>query len=380
VTSALSGLRERARKNLDPVHYDFFAGGAGEEVALAENERAFHALALLPRVLRGAAERDLRVTLPGARASLPVIVSPTAFHRLAHPDGELATARAVAAADTVLVTGVASTIAVGEVTAAARAVRDEASVWFQLYLHPEQDVTTALVRRAERAGCSALVVTVDSPVFGRRERDRRNGFHDLPPGLAAENMRDLPGAAPGKPLDITMSPAMSWDHLRRLRDVTALPVVLKGVLHPEDAALAVTEGVDALLVSNHGGRQLDAAPATVEALPAVVSSVAGRVPVLLDGGVRGGSDVAKALALGATAVGIGRPVLWGLAADGAQGVRQVLELLRAEFDNVLALCGGRSPADLTPDLVVTRATAATAAWRTSLGPGAVQAGEGRMPW
>ncbi|TKA11879.1 alpha-hydroxy acid oxidase [Actinacidiphila oryziradicis] len=354
MTSALSALHARARELLDPVHYDFFAGGAGDEMALGENRGAFRRLALLPRVLRGNEPRDTAVTLLGDRAATPVIVSPTAFHRLAHPDGELATARATAAAGTILIASMASTTAVGEITAAAREIHPDAAVWFQLYLQPDHAVTTELVRRAEKAGCTALVVTVDSPVFGRRERDERNDFHDLPPGLAAENMRDLPGAPPGGTLDIAMSPALTWPDLWRLRDATALPIILKGVLHPEDARIAVAEGVDALMVSNHGGRQLDAAPATIEALPRIAEAVAGRVPVLLDGGVRRGSDAAIALALGATAVGVGRPVLWGLAADGEAGVRQVLQVLGAEFDHALALCGARRPADLTQDLVTPR--------------------------
>ncbi|MFH9420808.1 alpha-hydroxy acid oxidase [Streptomyces sp. NPDC017529] len=355
----LADLRERARERLEAPVYDFIAGGAGEETALRENEAAFRRLALLPRVLRGAAERDLSVTLCGDRLAMPVLVSPTAFHRLAHPRGESATARATAAAGTVLVTGMAATVPVAEVTAAARAVDPAAAVWFQLYPQPEPEVTAELVRRAERAGCSALVVTVDSPVFGRRERDARHGFGDLPDGLAAENMRGLPGADGDRPRAIAMPAALSWDDVRRLRALTRLPVLLKGVLHPEDARLAVAEGIDGLLVSNHGGRQLDAAPASVEALPAVAAAVAGRVPVLLDGGVRRGSDVAVALALGASAVGVGRPVLWGLAADGEAGVRHVLELLRAEFDHVLALCGGSRPADLGPGLVVARGSLRT---------------------
>lgn len=352
----LDEAHRRARAVLDPVHYDYFAGGAGREVALGENERAFRRLALLPRVLRGAASRDTAVTLLGDRAAMPVVIAPTAFHRLAHPEGELATARAAAATGTVLIASMAATVAVGDITAAARAVCPQAAVWFQLYLQPEPEVTDALVRRAEEAGCTALVVTVDSPVLGRRERDERHGFHDLPPGLAAENMRGLPGADPGGgPVrSIAMSPALSWEHVRRLRAATRLPVVLKGVLHPEDARLAVAEGLDGLVVSNHGGRQLDAAPATVEALPLITDAVAGRLPVLLDGGVRTGCDVAVALALGATAVAVGRPVVWGLAADGERGVRRVLERIRSDFDQALALCGGAVPTDLTPDLVVRR--------------------------
>ena len=349
----LAALARRARAQLRPEHYDFIAGGAGEETALRENEDAFGRLALLPRVLRGGTGHGTRVRVLGQEWPAPLFVSPTAFHRLAHADGELATARAAAATGTPLITGMAATTPVADVVAAARATDPAAVVWFQLYLQPEHEVTTELVRRAERAGCSALVVTVDSPVFGTRTRDLRNGFHDLPPGLAAENMRDLPGAAPGGTRRIAMWPA-GWDDLWRLRELTDLPLVLKGVLHPRDARVAVEGGVDALLVSNHGGRQLDAAPASVEALPSVAEAVAERVPVLMDGGVRRGADIAVALALGARAVGVGRPVLWALATGGENGVRELLTALREDFAQVLALCGGNRPADLTADQVVAR--------------------------
>lgn len=328
---ALAELHDKARAVLDPVHYDFFAGGVGDEVVLAENEAAFRRLALLPRVLRGGT----------IGAGFPVLISPTAFHRLAHPDGELATARA--AAGTVLVSSMASTVPIADVVAAATG-----PVWFQLYVQPDLAVTEELVRRAERAGCTALVVTADSPVFGRHRRDLEHGFHDLPAGLAAENMRDLAGVTGLR--DIAMSAEVSWEHLGRLRGMTSLPVWVKGILHPADAELAVEHGVAGIVVSNHGGRQLDLVPASVDALPAVVDAVAGRVPVVLDGGVRSGGDIAIALALGATSVGIGRPVLWGLAADGEAGVRRVLDVLRDEFQHVLTMCGGV----LTRDMVVPR--------------------------
>ncbi|MGW6928729.1 alpha-hydroxy acid oxidase [Lentzea sp. NPDC054927] len=326
----LAELHDKARAVLDPVHYDFFAGGVGDEVVLAENEAAFRRLALLPRVLRGKEIRD----------DFPVLISPTAFHKLAHPDGELATARG--AAGTILVSSMASTAPIADVVAAATG-----PVWFQLYLQPDPRVTEALVRRAERAGCEALVVTVDSPVFGRHRRDIANGFHDLPSGLAAENMRDLAGVA--GPRDIEMA-AFSWEDVDRLCASTSLPVWLKGVLHPADAVLAVGHGVAGIFVSNHGGRQLDVVPAALDALPAVVKAVGGRVPLVLDGGVRSGGDIALALAMGASSVGIGRPVLWGLAADGEAGVHRVLGVLRDEFEHVLALCGG----ELSHDMVVVR--------------------------
>ncbi|MFK0118061.1 alpha-hydroxy acid oxidase [Streptomyces sp. NPDC090994] len=344
----LRDLHDKARQSLDPVRYDYVAGGAGEERVLADNERAFDRYALLPRVLSGRETRDTTVDLPGAPRTAPVVVAPTAFHRLAHPDGERATARAAAAEGAVLVTGTASTTAVADVTGAA----GDAPVWFQLYPHPRREVTEALVRRAEEAGCTALVVTVDSPVFGRHTRDLRNGFTDLPPGYAAENMRGLPGAPPGALTDIPMSPAVSWRDIDGIVGLTSLPVLLKGVLHPADARLAVEHGAAGVVVSNHGGRQSDAVPAAVDCLPAVVAAVAGRVPVLLDGGIRRGSDIAVALALGATAVGVGRPVVWGLAAEGEAGVRRVLAALRDEYDHTLALCGGRRNTDLTKDMVV----------------------------
>ncbi|MFE5038827.1 alpha-hydroxy acid oxidase [Streptomyces sp. NPDC056683] len=343
-----------ARDRLDPVHADFVAGGARDEITVRANEEAYTRLRLLPRVLRGRAVPDLDVTLFGGRARTPVLLSPTAFHRLVDPEGELATARAAAAAGAIMIASMASTVAVGEVAAAARAAAapgETVPLWFQLYLQPDPGITEALVRRAVDAGCTALVVTVDSPVLGASERNRRNGFHDLPAGLRCENLVDLRDGERGHVRQIEMSPEFSWDHITRLREITGLPILLKGVLHPEDARLAVRHGVAGLLVSNHGGRQLDTVPATLEVLPEIVAAVAGRIPVLLDGGIRRGTDAVKALALGARAVGIGRPVMWALAADGEKGVRRLLELLREEIEDALALCGAAGLDELTPDLV-----------------------------
>ena len=344
-----------ARRVLDPVYYDYVAGGARDEVTVRANLDGFARLSLLPRVLRGSARRDLSVELFGARSSMPLLISPTAFHRLMCPDGELATARAAARADAIMIASMASTVAVGEVVAAARAAAPdpghEPTVWFQLYLQPDLEDTSALIGRATAAGCTALVVTVDSPVLGASDRNRRNRFHDLPAGMACENLRNLRGDEPGNVRQIAMSPELSWDHIDWLREHSGLPILLKGVLHPEDARIAVEHGVDGLLLSNHGGRQLDTVPATIDLLPEFVAAVGGSVPLLLDGGVRRGTDVVKALALGATAVGIGRPIMWGLAAAGEEGATRVLELLRDEIDHTVALCGARGLADLTADLV-----------------------------
>ncbi|MEU7981496.1 MULTISPECIES: alpha-hydroxy acid oxidase [Micromonospora] len=343
----LADVAAAARRRLDPVHWDFFAGGAGDERTLRANEAAFGRRWLRPRVLRGAGERDLRISLFGSALSMPVLVAPTAFHRLAHPEGEVATARAAAEAGTVMVVSMAATRPVEQIAAAG------GPLWFQLYPHTDLEFTTTVVRRAVAAGCRALVVTVDSPVFGRRERDLRHGFVDLPSGMVCENMRD----ANGRVRDIEMNARVGWELVAVLRRLTTVPILLKGVLHPEDARLAVEHGVDGVLVSNHGGRQLDGVTATLDALPAVVAAVDGRLPVLVDGGLRRGTDVLVALALGATAVLVGRPVLWGLAVAGAAGVRHVLDLLRADLDRALALVGVARPGDLSADLVTTGASA-----------------------
>lgn len=330
-----------ARAVLDPAHFDYLAGGAGDERTLTGNVDAFARRRLVPRVLRGPGPVDLTTDLPGVRLASPVVVAPTAFHRLAHRDGEVATATGVAACGGLLTVSTMATTAVERIAATC------ATLWFQLYLQPDRAFTAALVARAEAAGCRALVLTVDSPVRGRHTRDELHGFAELPAGLVCENLRD----ADGRVRDLVVDPDLGWDDVAWLRATTRLPVLVKGVLHPTDARLAVEQGVDGIVVSNHGGRQLDGAVSTLDALPAVVDAVAGRVPVLLDGGVRSGTDALVALALGADAVMVGRPVLWGLARGGADGVRAVLEELTTDLAHAMALVGARRVPDLTPDLV-----------------------------
>jgi isopentenyl diphosphate isomerase/L-lactate dehydrogenase-like FMN-dependent dehydrogenase/thioredoxin reductase len=341
-----------ARLRLDPVHYDYFAGGAQDEVTVRANIRAFKRLTLVPRILRGAGPPSLDVSVLGSDATMPVLLAPTAFHKLAYPEGELATARAAAAAGTIMVSAMLSTVAIEDIAAAARTVASDPQLWFQLYIQPDLAFTEAIVRRAEGAGCRALVVTVDSSALGRAERNDRNDFHDLPPDLTCENLRI--GGRSGHVRQVVLSPELSWRQVDWLREISDLPILLKGVLHPADARIAVQHGIDGLVVSNHGGRQLDTAPATIDQLPAIVDAVAGAVPVLLDGGIRRGTDVVKALALGATAVAVGRPVVWGLAAGGEEGVARVLKILRTELAHTLTLCGVSTPADLDHDQVGTR--------------------------
>lgn len=347
-------LEALAAAKLDPAVYDYFRSGAGAELTLARNRAAFAELALLPRVLVDVSEVDLATTALGTELAHPIVVAPTAFHRLADPEGEIATARGAAAAEAVFCLSSLSNTPLGEVAAAADARR-----WFQLYVFRDRGVTRDLVERAEAAGYGAIVLTVDAPILGRRERDVRNGFH-LPPGIEAVNLlasghRRVDPVAGDSGLSAyvgtLIEPGLSWADLEWLRGITRLPVLIKGVVRADDAARAVEHGVAGVVVSNHGGRQLDSSPATAEVLPRVVDAVAGRAEVLVDGGVRRGTDVVKALAMGARAVLLGRPVLWGLTLGGQAGVARALELLRVELDEALALSGCKSPAEATRDLL-----------------------------
>jgi 4-hydroxymandelate oxidase len=352
--SSLFQLEELARERLDPAAFDYFAGGSHDEVTLRENLAAYARLPLHYRVLVDVSRRSAETTVLGERVSMPVLVAPTAFHKLAHPDGEIATARAAGAEGTVMILSTLANTAVEEVVREATG-----PIWFQLYVYRDRAATEAVIARAEAAGCRALVLTVDAPLIGARERDVRNGFA-LPPGLAVANM--LPagygtiGRRAGESglaayIAETFDQAVTWKDLGWLRSRTKLPLVLKGIVRADDARRALDAGVDAIVVSNHGGRQLDTSPATIDALPRVTEAVAGRCEVLVDGGVRRGTDVLKALAFGARAVLLGRPILWGLAIDGRAGVEHVLGVLRREIDLAMALAGCASVNDITRDLV-----------------------------
>ncbi|MCA9637921.1 MAG: alpha-hydroxy-acid oxidizing protein, partial [Myxococcales bacterium] len=332
----------------------YYQSGARDELTLRANRAAYERVALHYRVLVDVSRRNTRTTVLGTPVALPVLVAPTAFHRLAHPEGELATARAAGQAGTIMILSTLSTTDMEAVVAAATG-----PVWFQLYVYRDRGATEALVRRVEAAGCRALVLTVDAPLLGKREADVRNGFR-VPPGLTIENIQAegagaMPAAAGGSGLAAyfadLLDPALTWETVEWLRSITALPVLIKGVVRADDAARAAERGVAGIVVSNHGGRQLDTSPATIDVLGPIADAVDGRAELLLDGGVRRGTDVIKALALGAKAALIGRPVLWGLGAGGEAGVAEVLGLLRREIDLAMALCGCPEVAAVTRDLV-----------------------------
>ena len=334
----VSDYAAAARGKMDPAAFDYYAGGAGDEQTLAANARGFERVSLLPRVLVDVSRVDTATTLLGRRHAMPILLAPTAYHRLADPEGEVATARGATAAGALMTVSTMATRTLEDVAAAAGAGR-----WFQLYVHKDRGITHHFVGRAEAAGYEALVLTVD------RERYARTGFKlpaDMPAAnfLAAYPEYAAPGGAGGSGTLRShaiahLDASLTWDAIRWLKSMTRMPLLLKGIMDPADARRAVDLGVDGVIVSNHGGRQLDGAAATIAALPAVTTEVAGAIPVLMDGGVRRGVHVLAALALGADAVLIGRPYLWGLAAGGEDGVRHVLELLRDELATAMALAG-----------------------------------------
>jgi len=348
-------LEEMARAKVPRATFDYIAGGAEDEISLRRNREAFGRWALRPRVLTDVSKRDLRTVLLGTRVSMPVCVAPTSFHALVHPEGEVATARGTAAAETILIASTISTTPLEEIAAAVDAPR-----WFQLYVYKDRAVTEELVHRAVKAGYKALCLTADTPVLGRRERDERNAF-TLPPGFGIANLRPagldgMPevdhGSAFAQYVANLLDPSLTWEDVDWLRSVSPLPLVVKGIITAEDAVLAVEHGVAGIVVSNHGGRQLDSTLGSLDALPDIVAAVRGRIEVYLDGGIRRGTDVLKALALGAKAVLVGRPVLWGLALGGADGVRAVLEQLRTELDTAMALAGRATVKEIDASLVV----------------------------
>ena len=318
-----------AQAKMNPAFWDFYQGGSDDEVTLRANRTAFERIRLRPRVLVdvSAGALNMRTTVLDTPVSMPILVAPTALHSMAHPEGECATAQGAGMANTLMIASTTATRSIEEIAQAA-----SGPLWFQLYVYPSFQVAEKLVRRAEAAGYRAIVLTVDLPYLGNREKDRRNNVTIPPEPFYEANFVDVEEKGqPWVPL--------TWESLSWLRSITSLPILVKGILTAEDAVLAVEHGVTGIIVSNHGGRQLDTALASIDALPEIVEAVTGRCEVYIDGGIRRGTDILKALALGARAVLVGRPILWGLAANGAQGVFQVLEILRKELELSMALAG-----------------------------------------
>lgn len=360
-----------ARRKLSKMAYDYFRSGADAERTRKDNEEAFGRYVIWYRVLCDVAERDLSTSVLGTPIGSPILVAPTAYHRMAHEGGEKATARAAASRNTVYVASTLATTPIEEIAEASSGPK-----WFQLYVHRDREFTRSLVERAEAAGYDAIVLTVDTPFLGRRLRDERNGF-TLPAGLEMSNLAvttssenestqngvedPAPVARPDGPRSLLASyveqrhdASFTWRDLEWLRSLSHLPLVLKGIVRADDASRAVDAGAAAIIVSNHGGRQLDSAPATLDALPGVVDAVGSNAEVYLDGGIRWGTDILKALALGARAVLVGRPVIWGLTCDGERGAAAVLALLEHELSQAMALAGARTIGDLDRSLVARR--------------------------
>jgi 4-hydroxymandelate oxidase len=343
-----------ARDILPAPTYDYFAGGANDEVTLDANRRAFDEQAIRYRVLVDVSRRDLSLSLFGARAAAPLVVAPMAFQRLAHPDGELATARAADALGIPMTLSTFSTVSLEEVRAAT-----SGPLWFQLYVHQDRGITKGLVQRAAAAGYSVLVLTVDVPEIGRRERDERNAFRLSPalrvanflPGVSDPLQEGADGSGLANFVNGMRDASLSWKDLDWLASLSPLPLVIKGVVRADDARRAVEHGASGIVVSNHGGRQLDTAVPSLRALPEVADAVGDAVVVMMDGGIRRGTDVVKALALGARAVMVGRPMLWALALEGEAGVRRALTLLVNELDLAMALAGAPRLSDISRDLL-----------------------------
>lgn len=346
-----------AKQKLPKMVFDYYASGAEDQWTLQENRNAFERIKFRPRILIDVTRVDLTTTVLGFKISMPIMIAPTAMQRMAHPEGELATARAASAAGTIMTLSSWATSSVEEVASTGPGVR-----FFQLYVYKDRNVVAQLVRRAERAGFKAIALTVDTPRLGRREADIKNRF-TLPPHLTLKNFEGLDLGKMDKTTDSGLASyvagqidrSLSWKDVKWLQTITKLPILVKGVLTAEDTRLSIQAGAAGIIVSNHGARQLDYVSATISCLEEVVKAAQGRVPVFLDGGVRRGTDVFKALALGASGIFIGRPVVFALAAEGEAGVSKVLQMLRDEFELTMSLAGCCSVKEINRNYIQTEA-------------------------
>jgi 4-hydroxymandelate oxidase len=349
---AVADYEPLARERMSPAAWAYFSGGVGDELTLQANSAAYARRLLHPRVLADLRGGHTRVTLLGRTFEHPILLAPVAYQKMAHPEGERATTLGASAMRAGMIVSTQSTVLLEDLAREA-----QAPLWFQLYVQRDRALTQSLVARAEAAGFEAIVVTVDAPVLGPRNREQRSGFR-LMPGVEAVNLRGQPAAATrhlaaGASVFTSglLEVAPTWTDIAWLRSITRLPVLLKGIMSAEDAARAVQEGVAGIVVSNHGGRTLDTLPATLDVLPRIAAQVAGRVPILFDGGIRRGTDILKALALGASAVLVGRPYLYGLAAAGAPGVAHVINILRTELEFAMVLTGRATVAEIDAGVI-----------------------------
>jgi lactate 2-monooxygenase len=358
---SIAELERRAVETMEPRAANYVGAGAGSEDTMRANAEAFRRQRIVPRMLRDVADRDLSTTVLGTAMPAPLMLAPIGVQKVVHPDGELATARAAATVGTPIIASTNSHFSLEEIAA----VSGEAPRWFQLYWPNDPRLARSLVERAERAGYGALVLTVDTFVPGWKARDLQQAWLPFLNGMGVANYFEDPvfraglektpeedqGAATGHFLGVQANPALTWDDLSTLREWTSLPILVKGIQHVDDAREAARRGLDGIVVSNHGGRQVDGALAALDALPAIADAVGDELTVLFDSGVRGGADVLKALALGADAVCLGRPYVWGLALEGQAGVETVLKMTLAELDLTMALCGIARLSDISPDLL-----------------------------
>ncbi|MED6219412.1 hypothetical protein PIB30_035628 [Stylosanthes scabra] len=350
---------EIAKQKLPKMVYDFYASGAEDQWTLKENRDAFSRILLRPRILIDVSKVDMTTSVLGFKISMPIMIAPTGMQKMAHPQGECAIARAASAASTIMTLSIVSNYSYDEVASTGPGIR-----FFQLYIFKDRNLVTQLVRRAERAGFKAVVLTVDRPFIGRREADIKNGFR-LPPNMTLKNFERLDFGEQTK-AGSSISQArrqfdasLNWKDVKWLQTITSLPILLKGILTAEDARIAVQAGVAGIIVSNHGARQLDYVPASIMVLEEIVKAVEGRIPVFVDGGIRRGTDVYKALALGASAVFIGRAAVFSLAAEGESGVRKVLKMLRDELQLTMALSGSPSLKHITRSHIFTHSDRTT---------------------
>ena len=337
---SVSDFEAVAEAKLPPMAREYLQGGAADEITLRRNRSIYDSLLLKPRVLCGVGTLDTSLTLFGDKRPHPLLLAPTAYQKLFHKDGEIAAAAGAAQTRAIYTASSFSAVSIEKIAASS-----SEAIWFQLYTPPDRAISTDLIQRAENSGCKAIVLTVDTPVLGTRNREMRSKFH-LPRGMIRENLRKY-GVGLTRDAHFTstgvattaLDASLTWEHAAWVRSHTKLPLLLKGILAPEDAKLAIEHGADGIIVSNHGARNLDTTPSTLEALPGIVDAAAGKIPVLVDGGIRRGTDIFKALALGATATLIGRPYVYGLAVSGSAGVARVIEILLAELRATMALCG-----------------------------------------